>query len=103
MPCIFCSIIEGKANAKIFCQDDNVIVFHDIAPKASIHLLICPKQHYSDFICAPPDVRSQLADAVQKVSEMLGDRGKDFRVQINNGPGSGQIVFHLHYHFLAWG
>lgn len=103
MPCIFCSIIEGKADAKIFYQDDNVFVFHDISPKAPIHLLICPKQHYTDFISAPPPVRSQLADTVQKVSEMLGDRGNDFRVQINNGPGSGQIVFHLHYHFLAWG
>ncbi len=103
MPCIFCHIIEGKAPTKIFYQDDNVIVFHDIAPKAPIHLLICPKTHHENFVSAPPEVHQQLAQAVRTVSEMLGERGSDFRIQINNGPGSGQIVFHLHYHFLAWG
>ena len=103
MPCIFCHIIEGTIPSKIFYQDDDIIVFHDIAPKAPIHLLICPKQHYSDFLSAPPETRAILSAGVQKVSELLGDRGKDFRIQINNGPGSGQIVFHLHYHFLARG
>lgn len=103
MSCIFCKIVAGTAASKVFYQDDNVIVFHDNSPKAPIHLLICPKEHYADFLSAPPSVRGQLADAVEKVSNLLGDRGKDFRIQINNGPGSGQLVFHLHYHFLAQG
>lgn len=103
MLCIFCRIIEGSAPTKIFYQDENVIVFHDIAPKAPIHLLICPKQPFENFLSAPQEVHGHLAAAVRKVSEMLGERGRDFRIQINNGPGSGQIVFHLHYHFLAWG
>ena len=102
MNCIFCSIIEGKSRADVFYQDDHVIVFKDIAPKCPVHLLICPKQHYENFIAAPQEVRQQLDDVVQKVSEMLGERGQDFRIQINNGRGAGQIVFHLHYHFLAW-
>lgn len=102
MPCIFCKIIDGSAQAHIFYQDDQVIVFHDVAPKAPVHLLICPKQHFENFLAAPPEVHQQLSDAVREVSNRLGDRGRDFRIQINNGPGSGQIVFHLHYHFLAW-
>ena len=103
MSCIFCQIVAGTAPAKIFYQDDDVIVFQDVSPKSPIHLLICPKAHYANFLSAPTDVRTQLDNAVAKVSNLLGDRGKDFRIQINNGPGSGQLVFHLHYHFLAQG
>lgn len=103
MDCIFCRIVEGKANSKIFYQDDNVIVFHDINPKTPIHLLICPKKHYADFMSAPPEVHEQLCATVKKISEDLGDRGRNFTIQVNNGPGSGQLVFHLHYHFMARG
>ncbi len=102
MPCVFCKIIDGSTPSRLFYQDDHIIVFHDIAPKAPVHLLICPKTHYDNFLSAPPEVHQQLAKAVREVSNRLGERGKDFRIQINNGPGSGQIVFHLHYHFLAW-
>jgi histidine triad (HIT) family protein len=103
MSCIFCKIVDGSAASKVFYQDEEVIVFHDHSPKAPIHLLICPKNHYADFLTAPAEVRSRLAETVEKVSQMLGERGRDFRIQINNGPGSGQLVFHLHYHFLAQG
>jgi histidine triad (HIT) family protein len=102
MECIFCKIIRGEAHSEIFYQDEDVIVFQDINPKAPIHLLICPKQHYADFISAPPDVLSMLNESVKQVREQLGDDAADFRVQINNGPGAGQLVFHLHYHFMAW-
>ena len=101
MSCVFCEIAAGREPARVFYQDDNVIVFHDRFPRAPIHLLICPKKHYPDFLGAPPEIHSLLADTVNKVSEMLGDEGKEFRLMINNGSGWGQIVFHLHYHFLA--
>ncbi len=100
--CIFCKIAKGEAKSDIFYQDDKVIVFKDINPKAPIHLLICPKEHHHDFMAAPAEVHGILIDAVKKVREKLGDKAKDFQIQINNGRGAGQLVFHLHYHFMAW-
>ncbi len=99
--CIFCRIISGEAPAKIFYETDDVIVFHDRAQAMPIHLLICPKTHYRDFMDAPPEVHRMLAETVKHVVEELGDKAKDFRVMINNGPRSGQTVFHLHYHLLS--
>lgn len=100
--CIFCKIIKGEADSDIFYQDDDIIVFKDINPKAPVHLLICPKEHHDSFVSAPVEVRKMLLDGVMKVREKLGAEAEDFRVQINNGRGAGQIVFHLHYHFMAW-
>jgi histidine triad (HIT) family protein len=101
MNCIFCRIAAGEAPTKMFFEDEKVMVFYDRAPLTPLHLLVCPKTHYRDFLEAPPEVHQMLAETVQKVIAQLGDRAKDFRLMINNGPRSGQTVFHLHYHILA--
>jgi histidine triad (HIT) family protein len=101
MNCIFCRIISGEAPAKVFYQDDRVIVFYDRSPLTSLHLLVCPKEHFKDFMDAPPETHAMLIETVKKVVTELGDKAKDFRVMINNGPRSGQTVFHLHYHIMA--
>jgi histidine triad (HIT) family protein len=101
MDCIFCKIIEKKAPAKIVFEDDETIVFHDIHPSAPIHLLICPKKHYSALLETPPEVLPTLFRTVKKVAEQLGVDEDGFRLIINQGPDGGQIVYHLHIHFLA--
>lgn len=101
MACVFCKIATGEEPAKVFYEDEEVVVFHDHRPSAEVHLLICPKAHYDNFREAPPEVHAKLSATVHKVAGMLGEQGKDFRLIINNGSGWGQIVFHLHYHFLA--
>ena len=43
--CIFCKIIAGEIpSAKVY-EDDLIYVFNDINPKATVHLLVIPKQH----------------------------------------------------------
>lgn len=98
---IFCQIARGEAQAKMFFEDDDVIVFYDRAPLTPIHLLICPKAHYRNFMEAPPEVHAKLVETVRRVVNELGEKAKDFRIMINNGPRSGQTVFHLHYHIMA--
>jgi histidine triad (HIT) family protein len=50
---------------------------------------------------APIEVHQMLVKTVKRVVTELGERAKDFRIMINNGPRSGQTVFHLHYHIMA--
>src|SRR5206468_12891586 len=38
--CLFCGIVEGKVHANIVYQDDSVVVFKDIRPRAPVHFLI---------------------------------------------------------------
>jgi histidine triad (HIT) family protein len=101
MECVFCRIFSGEAPARVFYKDDDVVVFYDRAPLAPIHLLAVHREHYQDFVSAPLEVHQKLIETVKKLTEQLGDKGKDFRVMVNNGPKSGQTVFHLHYHILA--
>ena len=43
--CLFCKIIDGEIpSAKVF-ENDKLIAFNDINPKAKVHILIVPKKH----------------------------------------------------------
>ena len=43
--CIFCKIIAGEIPSTKLYEDDQVLAFYDIEPKAPVHYLVIPKQH----------------------------------------------------------
>ena len=45
--CIFCKIIAGEIPSKKKYEDHEIVVFEDIEPKAKIHLLCVPKEHFA--------------------------------------------------------
>ena len=47
--CIFCRIVAGEIPSKKAYEDDEVLVFHDIAPWAPVHVLMIPKEHVPSF------------------------------------------------------
>jgi len=101
--CLFCKIISGKIPAEIIDQNDDVVVIKDLHPKAPVHYLIIPKKHVENISSLDgktAEIMSKIALMAKKLShEKLNDG--DFRLIINNGPGVGQSVFHLHCHFLS--
>ncbi|MFH1701709.1 MAG: HIT domain-containing protein [Candidatus Zixiibacteriota bacterium] len=101
MNCIFCDIINKTSPARIVFENERVIIFHDYRPQANIHLLICPKKHFATFMDAPNDEVAYLHKVCRKLAEYLKVEN-GFRMTINNGPKGGQIVYHLHVHFLSW-
>ncbi|MCK5125406.1 MAG: HIT domain-containing protein [candidate division Zixibacteria bacterium] len=101
MDCMFCKIINKDSPAKIIFENDRVIIFKDYRPQADTHLLICPKKHYPTFLDTPPDELAYLHKVCGKLAEYLKIEN-GFRMTINNGPQGGQIVFHIHIHFLSW-
>jgi len=100
MSCTFCDIIKHKKPARIFFEDDRVIVFADIFPKAEIHLLICPKNHYSTILDMPDEQVLSLIETSRYIARRLGIED-NFRLVLNNGAKAGQIIEHLHFHFLS--
>ncbi|MBU8932579.1 MAG: HIT domain-containing protein [candidate division Zixibacteria bacterium] len=98
MATIFERIIRREIPAKIFHEDDEVIVIADHHPRAQVHLLIIPKTVTHNFYETDAVVLSMLNTKVKMIADKLG-LSDHFRVIINNGYC--QEIDHLHYHFLS--
>ena len=55
MACLFCEIVAGRIPAKVVQQDDQVLAFHDIDPKAPTHVLVIPKRHITSLLDLSPE------------------------------------------------
>ena len=45
--CIFCKIVRGEIPSQKLYEDDDLIVIRDIEPKAKLHYLCIPKEHFA--------------------------------------------------------
>jgi len=101
--CIFCRIVRGEIPSKKIYEDDQVIVFNDINPAAPVHLLLVPKEHVDSLLTAGQQHQALMGKMLLLAPRLAREQGSTdgFRVVINNGPGGGQEVFHLHMHVLA--
>jgi len=102
--CIFCKIIKGELPSKQVYRSPEVIVFHDINPKAPVHLLIVPVKHISSLIQAKVSDKNLLGDIMliaKKEATRFGLDKSGYKIVINNGKDAGQLVFHLHLHLLG--
>ena len=101
MTCLFCSISAGDIPASLAYASDDVIAFHDIDPKAPVHLLVVPRRHF-DNVDALTSAEPELAAELLRVAASLGAANLGgFRVVLNTGPDGGQSVNHVHAHVLA--
>lgn len=101
--CIFCKIINKDIPAKIVYEDEEMLVFHDIQPKAAVHLLIIPKKHIVSLAHATAEDTLLLGKLIQKTAVLAKEFGliDGYKTQINTGKSGGQEVFHLHLHVLG--
>ncbi|MCK5696681.1 MAG: histidine triad nucleotide-binding protein [Gammaproteobacteria bacterium] len=101
--CLFCKIIDGDIPADIVYQDDKILVFKDIDPKAEVHLLMIPKQHIESLAQLNESHHDLIAYMMLKLPDLAQQYGlsEGFRTIINTGKGGGQEVFHLHIHLLG--
>ena len=53
MDCVFCQIVDGKIPSNKVLENDKFLAFHDINPKAPVHVLIIPKNHIDNFQQSP--------------------------------------------------
>jgi histidine triad (HIT) family protein len=101
--CIFCQIGSGKIPSDVVYQDDTVIAFKDIHPKAPVHVLIIPKKHIpsiADITGKDLPVVAHMLEAANIVARQAGIPGA-YKLVINTGASAGQVVMHLHMHLLG--
>lgn len=102
--CIFCRIVAREALAEIEYEDDEVLAFRDIYPKAPVHLLIIPKRHVESVMALDPEdgpLVGRLFLAARRIGEVKGLAQRGYRLAVHCGPEGGQLVYHLHLHFTA--
>ena len=102
--CIFCEIGRGGLKSDILFRDDSCFVIRDIAPKAPLHLLVIPNNHFTYLADLTSDFYPVLGDMFKAAQEMANRNGignTGHRLIINQGPHAGQQVSHLHLHLLA--
>lgn len=102
-PTVFERIIAREIPADVVYEDDTVIAFRDIAPRAPVHLLVVPKTPvYRDVAALASGDPALLAHVVAVARALAVEHtGGDFRLVFNTGAGAGQTVFHVHAHVLG--
>ena len=102
--CLFCKIVQKKIPTKIVFEDDLVIAFEDIDPKAPTHLLVIPKKHLQSMESVTSQDTNIIGHTIlvaRDLARKQGHKKEGYRLVINTGPDAGQSVFHIHVHLLG--
>ena len=101
--CLFCKIIAGEIPATKMYEDENMLIFKDIDPKAKNHYLCVPKSHFKLLADMTSEQSEMLKKCFEKIPTLVNELGlqNGYRLVINQGDDAGQTVFHLHIHILS--
>ncbi|MBV9453025.1 MAG: HIT domain-containing protein [Rubrobacter sp.] len=99
--CSFCQIARGEMDTEFVHEEDNVVAFEDLDPKAPVHVVVIPREHVTAEADLPAETLKQLMGATQTVAEEQGIAEGGYAVRINHGADAGQEVDHLHVHVLG--
>ena len=102
--CLFCRIGRGEVPAEIVHDDDLVIAFRDINPKAPTHILVIPRRHVASAAELTEEDGPMLGRLFATAAQLARDAGvaeRGFRLVTNSGSAAGQSVDHLHFHLLG--
>ncbi len=99
--CPFCQIARGEMDMEFVHEEENVVAFEDLDPKAPVHVLVIPREHATSETDLSPEVLKELMDAAQTVAENQGIAESGYATRINHGEDAGQEVEHVHVHVLG--
>lgn len=101
--CLFCKIIKGEIPTNKVYEDDEILAFKDINPKAPVHILVIPKKHIS----SAKEIKEEDEALIGKMFTVINKIADEFKLEngyriVNNcGKDGGQEVMHLHFHLLG--
>ncbi len=101
---LFAKIIRREIPATIVFEDDQVLGFKDIDPKAPLHVLFVPKRAIAtvnDLVDGDAELIGRLVLAARRYAAEQGYAERGYRLVMNCNEDGGQSVFHIHLHLLA--
>jgi len=102
MSCLFCKIANHTIPSNVVAENDKTLAFLDIHPLAPGHTIVIPKLHSERLSDLPESDNIALFLTVKSVSDniLASIKPDGFTVGINDGPGGGQGVPHVHVHII---
>lgn len=103
MNCIFCKIVAGEIPAQKVFEDEDLLAFRDIHPKAPLHLLVIPKKHIESMAGLAEADTQVMGRMMVLAGRLAAENGSPdgFRTVVNTGRVGRQEVYHLHMHLLG--
>lgn len=100
--CVFCKIVKGEIPCHKVYEDDSVLAFLDIYPKAKGHILVIPKKHFENIHEIEEESLCDVISIVKKMSLLVKEKLGVKSVNVLNASGkeAQQSVFHIHFHVL---
>jgi histidine triad (HIT) family protein len=96
-------MVEKSQPADVVYEDNDLIVFKDINPKAPVHVLLVPKQHIAtvnDLEEQHTALMGKLFLTAKRLAEQWSIARQGYRLTVHVGRGGGQIIDHIHMHLL---
>lgn len=102
METIFHKILAGDIPNYTVYEDEHVLAFLDIAPRAKGHTLVIPKVFAETLLDLPDDALagylSGIKRAQERIAAVLDPDG--FSIGWNMGTAAGQAVPYIHCHIM---
>jgi histidine triad (HIT) family protein len=95
--CIFCKIAAGEIPTQATYENEFVMAFPDIHPKAPGHTLLIPKKHYPWFYDVPVEIAREWFSAAQLLALRLKEENAADYVKLSI---VGKDVPHAHIHLI---
>jgi histidine triad (HIT) family protein len=102
--CLFCKIVAGEVPSDRVLEDEALVAFRDIAPRAPTHILLVPREHIPsvrEVTKADGELLAHLFVTAQRIATEEGIAEPGYRLVANVGRWGGQSVDHLHLHLLG--
>ena len=102
--CLFCRIVADEIPSTRVHDDDLVIAFRDIVPRAPTHILLIPRRHIpsaADLVEADGPLLGRLFSVAADMARSEGIAEGGYRLVSNVGRWGGQTVDHLHFHLMG--
>ena len=102
--CLFCKMVSGVIPCDKVHENEYVLAFRDIDPKAPTHILIIPKKHIETLNEINENDQDLLGELLLMAKKIAKDEGIDasgYRTVFNCNADGGQTVFHIHMHLLG--
>jgi len=102
--CLFCKMVSGVIPCDKVHENEHVLAFRDIDPKAPTHILIIPKKHITtlnEINKSDQDLLGELLLTAKKIAKDEGIDTSGYRTVFNCNSDGGQTVFHIHMHLLG--